>query len=85
MQLLPPKPWHRTISLDYAAVLKGPITCQLDNQKRVTLDTGDVLVQRGTIHAWINHTKEWTRMLFVVEGAYDTVSFHGLRHSEASF
>jgi len=45
---------HRTQSLDYAVVMSGEITMGLD-EGEVTLRQGDVLVQRGTIHDWINN------------------------------
>ena len=44
---------HRTDSIDYAVVLSGEIDMELDDQV-VTLRAGDVLVQRGTIHNWVN-------------------------------
>jgi mannose-6-phosphate isomerase-like protein (cupin superfamily) len=45
---------HRTDSIDYAVVMSGEIDMELDNGKEVHLKAGDVLVQRGTIHNWIN-------------------------------
>jgi quercetin dioxygenase-like cupin family protein len=44
---------HRTDSIDYAVVLSGEIDMALDDTV-VHLRAGDVLVQRGTIHNWIN-------------------------------
>lgn len=44
---------HRTNSIDYAVVLSGQIDMEMDGQV-ITLRAGDVLVQRGTIHDWIN-------------------------------
>ena len=44
---------HRTNSLDYAVVMSGEIDMELDDET-VTLRAGDVLVQRGTIHNWVN-------------------------------
>ncbi len=44
---------HRTQSIDYAVVMSGEITMGLDDGE-VQLRQGDVLVQRGTIHNWIN-------------------------------
>ena len=44
---------HRTDSIDYASVLSGEIDMELDGTS-VHLSAGDVLVQRGTIHNWIN-------------------------------
>ncbi len=45
---------HRTQSLDYAVIMSGEITMRLD-EGEVLLRQGDVLVQRGTIHDWVNN------------------------------
>ena len=45
---------HRTDSLDYVICLQGEIEMQLDDGASVRLAAGDVLVQRGTRHAWVN-------------------------------
>lgn len=44
---------HRTDSIDYAVVIAGEIDMELDDSV-VHLRAGDVLVQRGTIHNWVN-------------------------------
>jgi quercetin dioxygenase-like cupin family protein len=44
---------HRTDSIDYATVISGEIDMELDGTS-VRLKAGDVLVQRGTIHNWVN-------------------------------
>lgn len=62
---------HRTESIDYGIVLDGQIVLLLDDSE-VVLETGDMVVQRGTIHAWTNRTDRITRMLFVLtDGAFD--------------
>jgi quercetin dioxygenase-like cupin family protein len=48
---------HRTDSIDYAVVMSGEIDMDLDGTV-VRLKAGDALVQRGTIHNWINRGKE---------------------------
>jgi len=48
---------HRTDSIDYAVVMAGEIDMDIDGAV-VHLKAGDVLVQRGTIHNWINRGKE---------------------------
>jgi quercetin dioxygenase-like cupin family protein len=48
---------HRTDSIDYAVVISGEIDMDLDGAS-VHLKAGDVLVQRGTIHNWINKGNE---------------------------
>jgi len=45
---------HRTDSIDYAVVMSGEIDMVLDVET-VRLKAGDVLVQRGTVHNWINN------------------------------
>lgn len=60
---------HRTASLDYGVVLDGSIVLELDDKAEVTLHAGDVLVQRGTIHNWINRGTKPCTVAFVVIGA----------------
>ncbi|KAJ7474324.1 hypothetical protein FB451DRAFT_1035118 [Mycena latifolia] len=62
-------PVHRTVSLDYGIVAKGSIVLELDDGERIILNEGDVIVQRGTMHAWRNESTEWARIYFVVLGA----------------
>jgi quercetin dioxygenase-like cupin family protein len=45
---------HRTDSIDYIVVLSGEIDMELDDTT-VHLKAGDVMVQRGTIHNWLNN------------------------------
>jgi len=44
---------HRTSSVDYIVVISGEIDMELD-ESSVHLEAGDVMVQRGTIHNWVN-------------------------------
>src|ERR1700728_3529076 len=55
-------PMHRTQSLDYGIVLAGEIDLELDEGCIVSLNVGDVVGQRGTIHAWINRGTTPARM-----------------------
>ena len=59
---------HRTDSIDYAVVMSGEIDMQLD-ESTVHLKAGDVLVQRGTIHNWVNLGSEPCVIAFVLIGA----------------
>ena len=45
---------HRTETLDYAILLDGECDLELDDGKTVHMKPGDICVQRGTIHAWVN-------------------------------
>jgi quercetin dioxygenase-like cupin family protein len=45
---------HRTNSIDHAIVMSGEIDMEMDGTL-VHLKAGDILVQRGTIHNWINN------------------------------
>jgi quercetin dioxygenase-like cupin family protein len=49
-----PKFMHQTETLDYAILLSGECDLALDDSKTVHLTQGDVVVQRGTMHAWVN-------------------------------
>jgi mannose-6-phosphate isomerase-like protein (cupin superfamily) len=56
---------HRTETLDYAIVLAGEIDMVMDDST-VTLKTGDIVVQRGTNHSWVNRGTEPARIAFVL-------------------
>ncbi len=45
--------FHKTASIDYAIVLRGEIWALMEEGETL-LKQGDVLVQRGTNHAWSN-------------------------------
>ena len=49
---------HRTDSIDYIVVMSGEIDMELDDGEAVHLKAGDVMVQRGTVHNWINRGTE---------------------------
>ena len=59
---------HRTDSLDFAVVLQGEIFMLLDDDE-VHLSAGDVVVQRGTNHAWSNRGTESCIIAFVLVDA----------------
>lgn len=63
---------HRTDSVDYSVILTGEITMLLDDSE-VHLKAGDVVVQRGTNHAWSNRSSETCRIAFVL---IDAVAKH---------
>jgi hypothetical protein len=56
---------HRTKSIDYALVLSGECDMLLDDTE-VHMKAGDIMVQRGTNHAWVNRSAEWCRIAFVL-------------------
>src|SRR5258705_13934476 len=59
---------HRTESVDYAIVMSGEIDMEMDGTM-VHLKAGDVRVQRGTIHNWINCGSEPCVVAFVLVAA----------------
>lgn len=64
-------PMHRTKTIDYGIVLDGEIDLELDDGSQTHLGRGDLIVQRGTAHAWYNRSDRVTRMLFVlVDGEF---------------
>lgn len=60
---------HRTDSIDYAVVISGAIEMELDDGVVVKLKAGDVLVQRGTMHNWVNRGTEDCVVAFVLISA----------------
>ena len=56
---------HKTKTVDYAICLEGEIVCLFD-ETEVTMKAGDVMIQRGTVHAWSNQSKERCKMAFVL-------------------
>src|SRR5262245_10211564 len=64
---LPPRhpAMHRTRTVDYAIVMSGEIDMLLD-ESEIHLKAGDVLVQQGTNHAWVNRGTESCRIAFIL-------------------
>jgi quercetin dioxygenase-like cupin family protein len=72
---------HRTDSIDYAVVMSGEVDMELDDTK-VHLKAGDVLVQRGTIHNWVNHGTEPCVIAFVLIAAKPVTVGGKVLHAE---
>jgi naringenin degradation protein FdeH len=64
---LPPRHplMHRTLTIDYAIIMQGEIDMLLDDSE-VHLRAGDVLIQQGTNHAWVNRGTEPCRIAFIL-------------------
>ena len=56
---------HRTETIDYVIVLEGEIEMDMDDST-VKLRAGDMMVQRGTNHAWANRSDKRARVAFVL-------------------
>jgi quercetin dioxygenase-like cupin family protein len=56
---------HRTLSIDYVMITKGSIDLELEGGATRTLHRGDIVVQRGTNHRWVNRSGEWAQMLAI--------------------
>ena len=50
-----PKFMHRTETVDYALLLSGECDLELDSGEVVHMKPGDIVLQRGTMHAWVNN------------------------------
>ena len=57
--------FHATDTVDYAICLEGEVWAVLDEGETL-MRPGDVLIQRGTYHAWSNRSDRTCRMLFVL-------------------
>ena len=63
-------PMHRTETLDVGVVLDGETWLLLDDGSETRMGAGDVVVQRGTNHAWANRSDAPVRMVFaMIDGA----------------
>jgi len=56
---------HKTDTLDYAIVIEGEIDMLMDDTS-VHLKAGDVLIQRGTNHAWSNRGTGVCQIAFIL-------------------
>jgi hypothetical protein len=62
---------HRTSTIDYGIVLEGEITLILDEGETI-VRAGDIVIQRGTNHAWANRSTKDCRMAFIlVDGKFE--------------
>ena len=57
--------FHQTDTVDYALVLEGEVYAVLDEDETL-MRAGDVLIQRGTHHAWSNRSDKPCRMAFIL-------------------
>jgi hypothetical protein len=61
---------HRTQTLDYGIVIEGELTMILDVGETI-VRAGDIVIQRGTNHAWANRSDRNCRVAFVlIDGQY---------------
>jgi quercetin dioxygenase-like cupin family protein len=72
---------HRTDSIDYAVVISGEIDMVLDGTM-ARLRAGDVLVQRGTVHNWINDGSEPCVIAFALIDAKPVEAGGRVLHAE---
>ncbi len=56
---------HRTQTLDYGIVMEGELTLVVDRGES-TMRAGDIIIQRGTNHAWANRSDKNCRVAFVL-------------------
>ena len=62
---------HRTETLDYGIVLEGEIFLVLDKGE-ILCRQGDIIIQRGTNHAWSNRSSSVCRIAFIlIDGVFD--------------
>ena len=63
---------HRTATTDIIIVMEGRVDCELD-EETVHLNPGDVFIQNGTIHRWLNPHDEPARFLCAMVGASNSL------------
>ncbi|VBB84820.1 Putative Cupin domain protein [Podospora comata] len=74
--------FHRTETIDFGVVIEGEMVLTLDGLEKRRLKKGDVVVQRGTMHAWENKSDTaWARVVFFLVGA-EAVDVGGNKKTE---
>ncbi|AWF81092.1 cupin domain-containing protein [Microbulbifer sp. A4B17] len=66
---------HQTDSIDYAVVISGDIEMELGDDVVVKLSAGDTLVQRGTVHNWVNRGDKPCLIAFVLISSTGNTAF----------
>ena len=62
---------HRTQTVDYGIVIEGELTLIVDRGE-TTIKAGDIIIQRGTNHAWANRTNKPCRVAFIlIDGQFE--------------
>jgi quercetin dioxygenase-like cupin family protein len=59
---------HTTATIDYAIVLEGEVFAIVEQEERL-MKQGDVLIQRGTRHAWANRSGKSVKVAFILVDA----------------
>ncbi|KAL6878798.1 hypothetical protein J3F83DRAFT_723955 [Trichoderma novae-zelandiae] len=63
-------PMHRTATVDFGVMMEGEVQLIMGSGETTVLKRGDIVVQRGTIHAWKNNSStEPARGFFVLVDA----------------
>ena len=87
MTTFPPgrrSPMHRTETIDYGIVTEGDVYLVLDDSETL-LHAGDVVIQRGTDHAWDNRSDHLAKMVFIlVDGQFDDAVRASIGQAEAN-
>jgi quercetin dioxygenase-like cupin family protein len=65
---------HRTDTIDYIVVMSGEIDMELEAGEEVHLKAGEVMVQRGTVHNWINRGTESCVLAVILIHAHSVVA-----------
>ncbi len=78
-------PMHRTLSLDYGIVAAGEIVLRVDSGEERTVRTGEIIVQKGVNHQWINRSSEVCRIICVMVAADKVVLDDGTALEETVF
>ena len=71
-------PMHRSVSLDIIILLIGEVELTLSNDETRTIKSGDLVIQRSTLHKWRNPSKtQWARMVGIISECQPYVTKKG--------
>ncbi|KAK1761636.1 cupin domain-containing protein [Phialemonium atrogriseum] len=76
---------HRTVSLDFVAVVEGEMELELDSGAKVSLKPGDSIVQRQTNHLWRNPSKDKPARIISLITPAQSVTINGKEMTTEGF
>ncbi|KAF9889082.1 hypothetical protein FE257_008059 [Aspergillus nanangensis] len=72
-------PMHRTMSVDFVVLVQGELVLELDSGEKTHLKPGDSVIQRATVHRWINPSPDYPARFIATTVACEPLIVAGQR------
>ncbi|ENH71815.1 hypothetical protein FOC1_g10004062 [Fusarium oxysporum f. sp. cubense race 1] len=70
-------PMHRTLTMDYCVVMSGEIVLVLDSGEEKVIREGDITLQQGVNHMWINRSQSTCWVAFIMVSSEKLITKNG--------